>query len=218
MADMIPLNAVRAAIDAISTGRPANALENLRVLEIHLRAQIAGVQVAITSGVEVLPEPATPLPQFWPGSKPVEMILHCPRCHLQHIDEPRHPGIGCRREVPQTVPNADGGDPVTRETWMNPPHRSHLCAGCGLIWRPADVPTTGVAAIHTRGEKDDQPSAPYVVNALDASIIKEAGDLLEEIGANTRDDALPDTWRWPLVDELHGIAAIMSMGQPRAST
>lgn len=97
-------------------------------------------------GVEVeikLPEP-----------QPVPMILHCPRCHLQHIDEPRHPGLGCRREVPQANPSVDGSGPVDLETWMNPPHRSHLCAGCGFIWRPADVPTTGVAAITTRGQND----------------------------------------------------------------
>jgi hypothetical protein len=39
-------------------------------------------------------------------------------------------------------------------TWDNPPHRSHLCHGCGLIWRPADVPTTGIATIGTRGKGD----------------------------------------------------------------
>lgn len=36
------------------------------------------------------------------------------------------------------------------------PHRSHLCGTCGLVWRPADVPTNGVAAVKTRGE-DDTP-------------------------------------------------------------
>ena len=131
-ADPVPLNAVRAAIEAISTGRPANALENLRVLEMHLRAQ---------SGV-------------------VPMILHCPRCRMQHIDEPWHPGLGCRRERD----NRDldrGGTPISIEAWQNPPHRSHLCAGCGFIWRPADVPTTGVAAITTRGQSDtDSTSMP----------------------------------------------------------
>jgi len=60
---------------------------------------------------------------------PVPMILFCPNCGLQHIDRPE--GI-----------------------WMNPPHRSHLCGGCGHSWRPADVPTTGVADINTRGKAD----------------------------------------------------------------
>ena len=107
----------RRDLDAISTGRPANALENLRVLEMHLRAQ---------TGV-------------------VPMILRCPRCQLQHIDAPE----------PHEVIGAEGR---THESgWTNPPHRSHLCAGCGYIWRPADVPTTGVAAITTRGQNDSQP-------------------------------------------------------------
>lgn len=65
---------------------------------------------------------------------PIPMILHCPGCGEQHIDAPE-PERG----------------------WTNPPHRSHLCARCGFIWRPADVPTIGVAAIATKGEKDDPP-------------------------------------------------------------
>lgn len=64
---------------------------------------------------------------------PIGMVLHCPACGLQHIDAPT-------------------------ETWNNPPHRSHLCGGCGHIWRPADVPTTGVFAVQTEG-KDDSPLA-----------------------------------------------------------
>jgi hypothetical protein len=60
---------------------------------------------------------------------PIDMILQCPACLQQHIDEP---GPG----------------------WDNPPHRSHKCHHCGFIWRPADVPTNGVAAIKTRGKSD----------------------------------------------------------------
>jgi hypothetical protein len=62
---------------------------------------------------------------------PVPMLLFCPKCGLQHVDAPDE---------------AKG--------WHNPPHRSHLCAGCGTIWRPADVPTTGVDQIGTRGSSD----------------------------------------------------------------
>lgn len=63
---------------------------------------------------------------------PVQMILFCPSCGTQHVDAPdeRTPG------------------------WENPPHRSHLCHGCGCIWRPADVATVGVAEIKTRGKAD----------------------------------------------------------------
>lgn len=62
---------------------------------------------------------------------PLPMVLHCPNCRAQHIDEP----------------NLIMG-------WTNPPHRSHECQKCGCTWRPADVPTNGVAAITTKGKKD----------------------------------------------------------------
>lgn len=61
---------------------------------------------------------------------PIPMILHCPKCHTQHVDRP--------------VPG-----------WENPPHRSHLCHACGCAWRPADVATVGVAAIETVGKADN---------------------------------------------------------------
>jgi len=62
---------------------------------------------------------------------PIDLLLWCPRCLKLHVDAP---------------------DPATG--WTNPPHRSHLCHNCGTVWRPADVPTNGVAAIATRGEAD----------------------------------------------------------------
>lgn len=66
------------------------------------------------------------------GQKPIDMVLHCPACGMQHVDAPdeRTPG------------------------WVNEPHRSHLCHDCGHIWRPADVPTNGVAAVKTKGKAD----------------------------------------------------------------
>lgn len=73
-------------------------------------------------------------------SKPTDMILHCPRCHTQHIDAP---------------------EPLTG--WNNPPHKSHQCSRClktegiKVIWRPADIPTNGVAVIKTRGADDTWP-------------------------------------------------------------
>jgi hypothetical protein len=66
--------------------------------------------------------------------EPVPMILFCPACGSRHIDQA----------------NPENG-------WLNPPHRSHLCAACGHIWRPADIPTAGVAAIATRGRRDVGP-------------------------------------------------------------
>lgn len=70
---------------------------------------------------------------------PVPMILYCPACGTQHIDAPS--------------PGADLGE-ISFQKWDNPPHRSHLCGACGHIWRPADVPTTGVHEIKTKGKND----------------------------------------------------------------
>lgn len=72
---------------------------------------------------------------FWrklaEAREPVPMILFCPKCGTRHIDQP---------------------DPANG--WDKHPHRSHLCASCGLIWRPADICTVGVEKIETRGRLD----------------------------------------------------------------
>lgn len=65
---------------------------------------------------------------------PVPMLLYCPACAVQHIDAPQ-----------------------PEKGWTNPPHRSHECQFCGHVWRPADVATTGVASIDTRGRHDGEP-------------------------------------------------------------
>jgi hypothetical protein len=68
--------------------------------------------------------------------EPVPMIMFCPSCGSRHIDQA----------------DPDNG-------WLNPPHRSHLCAACGHIWRPADIATVGVEEIATRGRIDaDAPA------------------------------------------------------------
>lgn len=72
---------------------------------------------------------------------PIDMVMFCPNCHAQHIDEPKE-----TREI-------RGGE-LCVDVWENPPHRSHLCAVCWHIWRPADVPTNGVKEIKTKGKKD----------------------------------------------------------------
>lgn len=64
---------------------------------------------------------------------PIDMVLFCPVCGLQHVDAPE-PAKG----------------------WENPPHRSHLCHGCSHVWRPAGVPTNGVLDI-ALGERDTRP-------------------------------------------------------------
>ncbi|HDR9758766.1 hypothetical protein KDX16_33610 [Burkholderia vietnamiensis] len=69
-------------------------------------------------------------------SQPIPMLLFCPACGLQHVDAPE--------------PAHDG-----EEEWDNPPHRSHKCHACATVWRPADVPTVGVASIQTSGQADN---------------------------------------------------------------
>ena len=83
------------------------------------------------------------------GASPIDMVLHCPVCGAQHIDAPDHPYYGGK---------SDGNGFTPR--WDNPPHRSHLCHECGHIWRPADVPTNGVAEIWTKG-KNDSPMPDF---------------------------------------------------------
>lgn len=76
-------------------------------------------------------------------TQPIPMILYCPACGMQHIDAPKAAHtIFIDVKVPE---------------WTNPPHRSHLCAKCGYIWRPADVITVGVESIETKGKNDSPP-------------------------------------------------------------
>ncbi len=52
-----------------------------------------------------------------PAPTLVRIIMHCPACHLQHID---------------------------KGEWETKPHRRHLCDGCGHIWQPSIWYTVGV--------------------------------------------------------------------------
>lgn len=96
---------------------------------------------------------------------PIPMILHCPCCGMQHVDAedrtpwpPVPPGVQIESFSGEAAGGALWSDGVTRyPKWPNPPHRSHMCQYCRTVWRPADVPTTGVAAITTRG-RDDTPA------------------------------------------------------------
>ncbi|UIY60039.1 hypothetical protein [Burkholderia cepacia] len=83
--------------------------------------------------------------------KPIDMLLFCPKCGEQHIDAP---------EPADADVDVDGTVISATPEWENPPHRSHLCANCKTVWRPADVPTNGVAAIQTRGKADTWSGQP----------------------------------------------------------
>lgn len=79
----------------------------------------------------------------WPS---IPMLLFCPKCGAQHVDQ-----------IETGLEYVEGIAVAESMSWDNPPHRSHLCHSCGHIWRPADVPTTGVAEIQTKGKKDGSP-------------------------------------------------------------
>ncbi|WP_196486212.1 hypothetical protein [Burkholderia cepacia] len=97
-------------------------------------------------------------PAELPVEAPIPVLLFCPRCGTQHIDAPEtEPG-----RLISSGPNAGRAVPP-RVTWDKPPHRSHLCHACGIIWRPADVATVGVAAIETHGKADTwTASTPWI--------------------------------------------------------
>jgi predicted RNA-binding Zn-ribbon protein involved in translation (DUF1610 family) len=49
--------------------------------------------------------------------EPVPMRLWCPACGERHVD---------------------------RGTFATKPHHTHACQTCGMVWRPALIPTVGV--------------------------------------------------------------------------
>ena len=102
---------------------------------------------------------------------PIDIILHCPACGTQHIDAPEPDICECGHTSDQHKDISSRPDhchsglrslapcecPGFKQAWDNPPHKSHLCHECGIAWRPADVPTNGVAKIRTRGKQDSWP-------------------------------------------------------------
>lgn len=69
---------------------------------------------------------------------PIPMVLSCPSCGKQHIDNPETDEQYAKRVVEMERPV---------ERWTNPPHKTHQCEFCGLRWRPAPIFTVGVAKV-----------------------------------------------------------------------
>lgn len=82
---------------------------------------------------------------------PVPMILWCPACGSQHVDKEEEHKPDCMSLKIGPEPDATH---CNCDRWTNPPHRSHLCAACGHVWRPSDVRTVGVAEIASQGSRD----------------------------------------------------------------
>jgi rubredoxin len=63
------------------------------------------------------------------SNEPIPMLLTCPSCGARHIDV---------------------GEFATKV------HHTHACQSCGMVWRPAIVPTVGVQFLP--GFKNEPPS------------------------------------------------------------
>lgn len=133
------------------------------------------------------------------SAEPVAMVLHCPKCGMQHIDAQEPEEIHTDQDG--TVLRHEGG-------WDNPPHRSHLCHGCGTIWRPADVSTTGVAAIETRGKADTWPVHADEVKASAAHVAADVGS------ARLVVEALPVPGYVPINGRIHPVKPITQHPTP----
>ena len=115
-------------------------LDNITCKKCRMRhpAEVTCVRAALIAA-ESAAERGTLFDMSLKMAEPIDMVLHCPACGNQHIDAPEtEPGL------PSIC------------VWENPPHRSHLCHFCGHVWRPADVPTNGVAAVKTHGKNDSE--------------------------------------------------------------
>ena len=98
------------------------------------------------------------------ADKSIDMVLHCPACGMQHVDEDNSEQVRIvAAERGYEHGSRDWEAFIERNEWANPPHRSHLCAGCGHVWRPADVCTNGVAAVKTKGKQDSPIPASTLV-------------------------------------------------------
>lgn len=107
--------------------------------------------------------------------QPIDILLFCPQCGEQHIDE-------SKPEVCETCGSQRSSCCCAAYTpWLNPPHKSHRCAFCNHVWRPADVATNGVQEIFTKGSNDGNARPRFYCTAEDFN--KAVADIAEAIRA-----------------------------------
>jgi hypothetical protein len=135
---------------------------------------------------------------------PIDMLLYCPRCATQHVDEAK-PDV-CETCGHKKEKHSKTGCDWSRErgggmsgklrsiefchcerftAWLNPPHKSHRCTACNHVWRPADVATNGVKDLESQGARDGSPQpmkAENVQALVDAlrSVVKIADEAAQE--------------------------------------
>jgi len=128
---------------------------------------------------------------------PIDMLLFCPRCQMQHIDAPQ-----------------------PEQGWTNPPHATHTCQGCGLIWRPSNALTNGAATIEQLEPKHaERIAASHPPVQSEVAAAPQPGVQRDEAPTVA---ALPDAAAWDrrlhrlltevraTVDDLDAIAAAPS--------
>lgn len=109
----------------------------------------------------------------------IDMVLYCPQCNAQHVDKPTNCTIHDCHLYGVCYAEKNGKKEMC-DRWTNPPHRSHLCAACGTVWRPADVPTNGVSEVKTRGKDDTWPNLNPVCANCDTPVPPGCNGLFEK--------------------------------------
>jgi hypothetical protein len=111
--------------------------------------------------------------------EPINILLFCPVCFEQHVDAAlpdvcqdcgHDKGDHCSSlELTYCIECASNPPKACMQfvAWLNPPHKSHRCNFCNHVWRPADVPTNGVQALETKGERDGSPRPIAFANGKD---------------------------------------------------
>lgn len=107
---------------------------------------------------------------------PKDVVLWCPSCGKQHIDEPETCPV-CHGDCAGMNPPMGYCPAKEKKLWTNPPHKSHKCVGCGTIWRQFDFPTNGVHETLTSGEND----TPRPVRREPSKLIEDLGRLHSEL-------------------------------------
>lgn len=150
--------------------------------------------------MRLAPIAAAPSAPVLAEPQPIDMVLHCPTCGMQHVDAPE--------DLPMPMPGSmfEGS-----AGWTNPPHRSHLCHGCGHIWRPADVPTNGVKTSKTKGKADHPP-----VSALAQQPVQGGGHAVTDAMVDAYLKANDAYWR--RTDQLPTPPDKWRTGTPREAT
>jgi rubrerythrin len=133
--------------------------------------------------------------------EPVDMLLFCPNCGQRHVDEAKPDVCETCGGEKDDFPRNEGALICTCEAftaWLNPLHKSHRCNFCNHVFRPADVPTNGVAALKTKGERDGDPrpqqglveASQTLLNASDFALTESGCD--EEMCSHHWHDRLRD--------------------------